>query len=160
MQIKAGAYVFHSPEWDSVSPDARGLIDRMLTVDQERRITAEAALAHPWVGRRDATAPTLHRPVTLDCMKMLNARRKFKGAVIAALVGRSRRLSATTPPAMEKGNTIVRPLRLSYFKGLRRLGDQDMKQQKPNTEERPRQKSPNNQKDRANFVDIKFKLFK
>ena len=37
-QIKAGAYEFHSPEWDSVSPEAKGLIGRMLTVDPERRI--------------------------------------------------------------------------------------------------------------------------
>ena len=60
-QIKGGAYVYHSPEWDSVSPEAKNLIDRMLTVDPDKRIGAEAALAHHWIGRRDRTARTLHR---------------------------------------------------------------------------------------------------
>ena len=92
-QIKAGAYEFHSPEWDSVSPDAKDLIDQMLTVNADRRISAEAALAHPWIGRPDRTAGSLHRPATINCLKMLNARRKFKGAVIAALA--EHRLSNT-----------------------------------------------------------------
>ena len=102
-QIKAGAYEFHSPEWDSVSPEAKGLIGRMLTVDPEKRIRAEAVLAHPWIGRRDGTASTAHRPVTINCLKMFNARRKFKGAVIAALA--QRRISLTA--AAEQGQHSI-----------------------------------------------------
>ena len=106
--IKAGAYEFHSPEWDSVSQEAKDLIGRMLTVDPERRIGAEAALAHPWVGRRDGAASTAHRPVTINCLRMFNARRKFKGAVIAALA--QRRISLTAAAAEQGPHSIMHNL--------------------------------------------------
>ena len=40
---------YPSPEWDSVTPEAKKLIDKMLTLDQNKRITAEKALEHPWI---------------------------------------------------------------------------------------------------------------
>uniref|UniRef100_A0A6Q2XLK3 calcium/calmodulin-dependent protein kinase n=1 Tax=Esox lucius TaxID=8010 RepID=A0A6Q2XLK3_ESOLU len=48
-QIKAGAYDFPSPEWDSVTPEAKNLINQMLTINPSKRITAQEALKHPWV---------------------------------------------------------------------------------------------------------------
>uniref|UniRef100_A0AAY5ECA1 calcium/calmodulin-dependent protein kinase n=1 Tax=Electrophorus electricus TaxID=8005 RepID=A0AAY5ECA1_ELEEL len=48
-QIKAGAYDFPSPEWDTVTPEAKNLINQMLTINPAKRITAEQALKHPWV---------------------------------------------------------------------------------------------------------------
>lgn len=40
---------FPSPEWDSVTEEAKDLINKMLTVDQSKRITAADALKHPWI---------------------------------------------------------------------------------------------------------------
>ncbi|KAK1791838.1 hypothetical protein P4O66_013816, partial [Electrophorus voltai] len=48
-QIKAGAYDFPSPEWDTVTPEAKNLINQMLTINPAKRITADQALKHPWV---------------------------------------------------------------------------------------------------------------
>lgn len=40
---------FPSPEWDSVTEEAKDLINKMLTVDQSKRITALDALKHSWI---------------------------------------------------------------------------------------------------------------
>uniref|UniRef100_A0AAZ3Q251 calcium/calmodulin-dependent protein kinase n=1 Tax=Oncorhynchus tshawytscha TaxID=74940 RepID=A0AAZ3Q251_ONCTS len=48
-QIKAGAYDFPSPEWDTVTPEAKNLINQMLTINPSKRITADQALKHPWI---------------------------------------------------------------------------------------------------------------
>lgn len=42
-------YQFPSPEWDTVTPEAKNLINQMLTINPAKRITAEQALKHPWV---------------------------------------------------------------------------------------------------------------
>ncbi|EPB75272.1 hypothetical protein ANCCEY_05671, partial [Ancylostoma ceylanicum] len=98
-QIKAGAYDYPSPEWDTVTPEAKSLIDSMLTVNPKKRITADQALKVPWIcvslivplycfavllhayGRlqnRERVASVMHRQDTVDCLKKFNARRKLK----------------------------------------------------------------------------------
>ncbi len=47
-QIKMGRFDYPSPYWDSVGDPALDLIDRMLTVDVESRITIDECLEHPW----------------------------------------------------------------------------------------------------------------
>jgi serine/threonine-protein kinase Chk2 len=47
-QILGGRFDYPSPYWDSVGDPALDLIDRMLTVDPEKRITIEGCLEHPW----------------------------------------------------------------------------------------------------------------
>ncbi|KAI9739685.1 MAG: hypothetical protein M1834_006403 [Cirrosporium novae-zelandiae] len=51
-QIKLGRFDYPSPYWDSVGDPALDLIDRMLTVDVDRRITIDECLEHPWVTQR------------------------------------------------------------------------------------------------------------
>ena len=48
-QIKAGAYDYPSPEWDTVTPEAKNLINQMLTVNPSKRIRSDEALKHPWI---------------------------------------------------------------------------------------------------------------
>ena len=48
-QIRAGRFDYPSPYWDSVGDEALDLIDRMLTVDFEKRIDVEGCLRHPWI---------------------------------------------------------------------------------------------------------------
>jgi serine/threonine-protein kinase CHEK2 len=52
-QILGGRYDFPSPYWDSVGDPALDLIDRMLTVDPEERITIDECLEHPWTTGHD-----------------------------------------------------------------------------------------------------------
>ena len=40
---------YPSPEWDSVTASAKELINAMLTQGQDKRLTAEDALKHPWI---------------------------------------------------------------------------------------------------------------
>uniref|UniRef100_A0A8D0A4S6 calcium/calmodulin-dependent protein kinase n=1 Tax=Sander lucioperca TaxID=283035 RepID=A0A8D0A4S6_SANLU len=77
-QIKAGAYDFPSPEWDTVTPEAKNLINQMLTINPAKRITAQEALKHPWVCQRSTVASMMHRQETVECLKKFNARRKLK----------------------------------------------------------------------------------
>lgn len=43
-----GRFDYPSPYWDSVGDPALDLIDRMLTVDVESRISIDDCLEHPW----------------------------------------------------------------------------------------------------------------
>lgn len=47
-QIKLGRFDYPSPYWDPVSDAALDLIDKMLTVDVEKRISIDGCLEHPW----------------------------------------------------------------------------------------------------------------
>uniref|UniRef100_A0A8P4KL31 calcium/calmodulin-dependent protein kinase n=1 Tax=Dicentrarchus labrax TaxID=13489 RepID=A0A8P4KL31_DICLA len=77
-QIKAGAYDFPSPEWDTVTPEAKNLINQMLTINPAKRITADQAIKHPWVCQRSTVASMMHRQETVECLRKFNARRKLK----------------------------------------------------------------------------------
>ncbi|KAI9553596.1 putative calcium/calmodulin-dependent protein kise type II subunit delta-like isoform X3 [Daphnia sinensis] len=85
-QIKAGAYDYPSPEWDTVTPEAKNLINQMLTVNPAKRITAAEALKHPWICQRERVASVVHRQETVDCLKKFNARRKLKGAILTTML--------------------------------------------------------------------------
>ncbi|XP_034008493.1 calcium/calmodulin-dependent protein kinase type II subunit gamma isoform X6 [Trematomus bernacchii] len=85
-QIKAGAYDFPSPEWDTVTPEAKNLINQMLTINPAKRITADQAINHPWVCQRSTVASMIHRQETVECLRKFNARRKLKGAILTTML--------------------------------------------------------------------------
>ncbi|KAI4882273.1 hypothetical protein NFI96_027227, partial [Prochilodus magdalenae] len=106
-QIKAGAYDFPSPEWDTVTPEAKDLINKMLTINPAKRITAAEALKHPWISHRSTVASCMHRQETVECLKKFNARRKLKGAILTTMLatrnfsGMSRLRVQTLPSKMK-----------------------------------------------------------
>uniref|UniRef100_A0A3Q3K4W7 calcium/calmodulin-dependent protein kinase n=1 Tax=Monopterus albus TaxID=43700 RepID=A0A3Q3K4W7_MONAL len=105
-QIKAGAYDFPSPEWDTVTPEAKNLINQMLTINPAKRITADQALKHPWVYQRANVPSKMHRQETVECLRKFNARRKLKGAILTTmLVSRNFSVSPTSP--QEAQTTVV-----------------------------------------------------
>uniref|UniRef100_A0A3B5Q0G3 calcium/calmodulin-dependent protein kinase n=1 Tax=Xiphophorus maculatus TaxID=8083 RepID=A0A3B5Q0G3_XIPMA len=87
-QIKAGAYDFPSPEWDTVTAEAKDLINKMLTINPAKRVTAADALKHPWICQRSTVASMVHRQETVECLKKFNARRKLKVKVCSELLNR------------------------------------------------------------------------
>ncbi|XP_076361581.1 calcium/calmodulin-dependent protein kinase type II alpha chain isoform X1 [Tachypleus tridentatus] len=103
-QIKAGAYDYPSPEWDTVTPEAKNLINSMLTVNPAKRITASEALKHPWICQRERVASTLHRQETVECLKKFNARRKLKGAILTTMLA-TRNFSSHV--ATSSGRSII-----------------------------------------------------
>uniref|UniRef100_A0A8C1UEA3 calcium/calmodulin-dependent protein kinase n=1 Tax=Cyprinus carpio TaxID=7962 RepID=A0A8C1UEA3_CYPCA len=113
-QIKAGAYDFPSPEWDTVTPEAKNLINQMLTINPAKRITAQEALKHPWVCQRSTVASMMHRQETVECLKKFNARRKLKGAILTTMlvsrnfsVGRQTTAPATVSAAAAAAGTTA-----------------------------------------------------
>ena len=48
-RVFSGQFSFPSPEWDVISSEAKDLITKMLTFDPNLRISAQEALAHPWI---------------------------------------------------------------------------------------------------------------
>uniref|UniRef100_A0A8C2Z078 calcium/calmodulin-dependent protein kinase n=1 Tax=Cyclopterus lumpus TaxID=8103 RepID=A0A8C2Z078_CYCLU len=96
-QIKAGAYDFPSPEWDTVTPEAKDLINKMLTINPAKRVTATDALKHPWICQRSTVASMMHRQETVECLKKFNARRKLKGAILTTMLA-TRNFSGRTGP--------------------------------------------------------------
>uniref|UniRef100_A0A673LJ50 calcium/calmodulin-dependent protein kinase n=1 Tax=Sinocyclocheilus rhinocerous TaxID=307959 RepID=A0A673LJ50_9TELE len=113
-QIKAGAYDFPSPEWDTVTPEAKNLINQMLTINPAKRITAEQALKHPWVCQRSTVASMMHRQETVECLRKFNARRKLKGAILTTMLV-SRNFSGEFPhsPGISNVISLKRKLYLS-----------------------------------------------
>ncbi|XP_068114074.1 calcium/calmodulin-dependent protein kinase type II subunit gamma isoform X14 [Hyperolius riggenbachi] len=105
-QIKAGAYDFPSPEWDTVTPEAKNLINQMLTINPAKRITADQALKHPWVCQRSTVASMMHRQETVECLRKFNARRKLKGAILTTMLV-SRNFSGVVNRREKKENTTV-----------------------------------------------------
>ena len=102
--IRTGNFNFtQSPVWENVSADAKDLIEKFLTVDESRRMTAERALAtHPWLVERAPNAasatngsaggeappmtPRVHlESVQKNLKKEREAGKLFKGAVNAVI---------------------------------------------------------------------------
>ncbi|XP_028831300.1 calcium/calmodulin-dependent protein kinase type II delta 2 chain isoform X3 [Denticeps clupeoides] len=107
-QIKAGAYDFPSPEWDTVTPEAKDLINKMLTINPSKRITASEALKHPWICQRSTVASMMHRQETVECLKKFNARRKLKGAILTTLLV-TRNFSAAKSLLNKKADGVKEP---------------------------------------------------
>ncbi|XP_064286521.1 calcium/calmodulin-dependent protein kinase type II subunit gamma isoform X17 [Passer domesticus] len=96
---------FPSPEWDTVTPEAKNLINQMLTINPAKRITADQALKHPWVCQRSTVASMMHRQETVECLRKFNARRKLKGAILTTMLV-SRNFSAAKSLLNKKSDGV------------------------------------------------------
>jgi len=81
-KITAGDWVFLAPYWDPVSKEAKDLIEKLLDLDPKKRLTAAQALAHPWIAHYETNSEA-HLNETIVQLKKFNAKRKFKGAILA-----------------------------------------------------------------------------
>ncbi|XP_061081470.1 peripheral plasma membrane protein CASK-like isoform X4 [Conger conger] len=83
--IKGRYKVMNPRQWSHISESAKDLVRRMLMLDPAERITVYEALNHPWLKERDRYAYKIHLPETVEQLRKFNARRKLKGAVLAAV---------------------------------------------------------------------------
>jgi calcium-dependent protein kinase len=75
--VRIGTYSLTGSEWKNISNDAKDLIKKMLTYDPSQRITAEAAINHPWIKKK------VNEPVDLkNTTNALNNLRMFRVSVI------------------------------------------------------------------------------
>jgi serine/threonine protein kinase len=77
-QIRKGAFNFDDPVWDEVSDDAKDLIQKLLTVSPQDRITSEGCLQHKWC--RSVANRTKLLSGTQKNLK-IHFRTKMKGAI-------------------------------------------------------------------------------
>jgi len=75
-------YEFVTPWWDEVSENAKDLVRKLIVLDPRKRLTARQALEHPWVQGKGAKRDKMDQDF-FDNLKVFNARRKFKGGMIA-----------------------------------------------------------------------------
>ncbi|KAI9792091.1 MAG: hypothetical protein M1816_003073 [Peltula sp. TS41687] len=77
-QIKRGHFDYPSPYWDDVGDPALELIDRMLEVDADKRITIDECLEHPWLVQTPAGPNDSTDGLTGALGKLDFAKRKVK----------------------------------------------------------------------------------
>ncbi|MEQ2192577.1 hypothetical protein XENOCAPTIV_013884, partial [Xenoophorus captivus] len=85
-------------EWDTVTPEAKDLINKMLTINPAKRITAAEALKHPWISGAILTT--------------MLATRNFSGKICRSLLPK--------PPTLEfrgqvKGQSVSHWLSMCHF---------------------------------------------
>jgi serine/threonine-protein kinase Chk2 len=77
-QIKMGRFDYPSPYWDSVGDPALDLIDRMLTVDVNQRITIDECLEHPWTTKNTISVTDSTDGLTGAIQKLDFSKRKIQ----------------------------------------------------------------------------------
>lgn len=83
-KIRAGDFTFHESQWKTVSPEAKRLIARLLTVDPNYRCTARQAMESDWIQKLDADALQQHDlSSSLSALKKFDGRLSLKGAMNA-----------------------------------------------------------------------------
>ncbi|CAF1197066.1 unnamed protein product [Didymodactylos carnosus] len=83
--IAKGKASMEGHQWEQISDSAKDLVTRLLCISPNDRITIKDALAHPWIREREKFAARKHLADTVDELRKFNARRKLKGAVLAAV---------------------------------------------------------------------------
>nr|CAH8838357.1 unnamed protein product [Trichobilharzia regenti] len=104
-QIVSGRYHRQPQVWNMISPEARDLVTRLLETDPTQRLTIEEALRHPWISQK-ARASKTHLHETVEEMRRFNARRKLKGAILAA-VSSTKWASFYTEPNIQSDDDIL-----------------------------------------------------
>ena len=68
-KIIEGEYSFHSKAWKTLSQESKDFVTSLLEVDSKKRMTARAALAHPWLKNQSMLSD--HLP-TKEAMESIN----------------------------------------------------------------------------------------
>lgn len=84
-KIRNAKYEFHPDYWGNVSHEAKDLIRGLLTLDPNKRLTAEKAMYHPWLRADPASLASRNLDANLGEFKKFHASRKLKGAVKAVI---------------------------------------------------------------------------
>jgi serine/threonine protein kinase len=84
-KIKRGAFEFHPEYWAQISPEAKELISKLLTVDPDRRLSAPKALSSKWITGSDELLAGKDLGANLDAFRKFNAKRKLRQAVLTLM---------------------------------------------------------------------------
>ncbi|KAL8099651.1 calcium-dependent protein kinase 17-like [Apium graveolens] len=85
--ILRGHVDFSSDPWPTISPQAKDLVKKMLTLDPKQRLTAVQVLSHPWI-KEDGEAPdTPIDNAVLGKLKQFKAMNEFKKVALRVIAG-------------------------------------------------------------------------
>jgi len=84
-KVKTGQFEYKPEVWGSVSPDAKDLINQLLTFDQDKRLKAGDALKHTWIEQRAPKASTQRRGSLLANLRAFQSQNKLKKAALAVI---------------------------------------------------------------------------
>jgi len=71
-KVKSGKFSFADPVWANVTASAKDFITQLLTLDQNKRPSAEQALNHPWIVEASKlTTANLQSDVALNALTNL-----------------------------------------------------------------------------------------
>lgn len=111
-KILAGSYQFHADTWDVVSEEAKDLIRGLLTVDQEKRLTAQQALLHPWIhkNRAELEEHTLEKSVVVFKQYKTNIFLQWGSMAANAAINVVRQLSGANLSVNDVAISVARKL--------------------------------------------------
>lgn len=101
--IKKGKFRFHDKFWKDISAEAKSMVSDMLTVDVDKRPSAETLLKHKWLKLDKAQLEAIN--IDTSALKEFNAKRKLKVAA-KAVVGINRMKKATSAFGTPKANKL------------------------------------------------------
>jgi len=80
-----GKYSFPDKEWSRVSPEAKDLVQKLLTLDPAERFSADDALQHPWIANINISQGGILGDNVMDNMRQWNAKRRLKASMLVTL---------------------------------------------------------------------------
>jgi serine/threonine protein kinase len=90
--VQRGSISFAGHHWDRVSNEGKDFVSRLLTVGEEKRLSASEALNHPWIRGRADSAWSALRPdeftataSALSNIMKFSAKSKLKQATYALI---------------------------------------------------------------------------
>uniref|UniRef100_M4B4N3 Uncharacterized protein n=1 Tax=Hyaloperonospora arabidopsidis (strain Emoy2) TaxID=559515 RepID=M4B4N3_HYAAE len=85
-RILQGKFRTQSRAWRSISPSARDLIQKLLEIDPNKRLSAEQALQHPWLRNQYQVSPEPMENSAELLEKFQRGRRRLRASILAVLL--------------------------------------------------------------------------
>ncbi|CAI5737097.1 unnamed protein product [Hyaloperonospora brassicae] len=85
-RILTGKFRTQSRAWQSISPSARDLIQKLLEIDPDKRLSAEQALHHAWLRNQFQVSPEPMKNSAELLEKFQRGRRRLRASILAVLL--------------------------------------------------------------------------
>ncbi|KAE8283410.1 Myosin light chain kinase, smooth muscle [Larimichthys crocea] len=111
--VTAAQFEFDEESFDEITDEAKNFISSLLNKDTRRRMSCEAALAHPWMAAFDSEGLATTKNLSKEKMKRFLAKQKWKKAGKALLALKRMALlskgDSTASPTSPRENSPLSP---------------------------------------------------
>ncbi|CAH0482586.1 unnamed protein product [Peronospora belbahrii] len=112
-RILEGKYRTQSRAWQFISPSARDLIQKLLEIDPNKRLSAEQAMQHPWLRNQSQVSPEPMKNSAELLEKFQRGRRRLRASILAVLL-----IDAMAENLDEDDNHELESVKRSFAWGL------------------------------------------